>query len=77
MDAATLGAALALVEGMVPGLTSATASATSAANAANQAAGNAAMVDVTLAYFTTITQALVRQQQKEIDALKSAVAALT
>lgn len=77
MDAATLGAALALVEGMVPGLTTATANANNAAGAANQAAGNAAKVDVALAYYTSISQALIRQQQKEIDALKSAVAALT
>jgi hypothetical protein len=83
MDAVSVGAALALMAQLVPGLSEALqnvqeaiGSADSAADLANGAAANAANNDKALSLYITMTYAILRKQQKEIDDLKNAVAAL-
>ena len=83
MDAVSVGAALTLMAQLVPGLSEALqnvqeaiGSADSAADLANGAAANAANNDKALSLYITMTYAILRKQQKEIDDLKNAVAAL-
>lgn len=83
MDPVSVGAALALVEGMIPGLAQAVEESQQAAGGANEAAAgasaaaaNAANNDKALSQCITMTYAIMRQQQKEISDLKAAVAAL-
>ena len=83
MDAVSVGAALTLMAQLVPGLSEALQnvqvaieSAGSAADMANGAAANAANNDKALSLYITMTYAILRKQQKEIDDLKNAVTAL-
>ena len=83
MDAVSVGAALTLMAQLVPGLSEALqnvqeaiGSADSAADMANGAAANAANNDKALSLYITMTYAILRKQQKEIDDLKNAVTAL-
>ena len=83
MDAVSVGAALTLMAQLVPGLSEALqnvqeaiGSAESAADMANGAAANAANNDKALSLYITMTYAILRKQQKEIDDLKNAVTAL-
>ena len=84
MDAVSVGAALTLMAQLVPGLSEALqnvqeaiGSADSAAGLANGAAANAANNDKALSLYITMTYAILRQQQREIKDLQTALAAIS
>ena len=84
MDAVSVGAALTLMAQLIPGLSEALQNVQEAiglsgdaTDMAKTAAANAANNDKALSLYITMTYAILRQQQKEIKDLQTALAAIS